>query len=326
MDLISQFDGLSIIVPNYNGERFLKRFFEAFLNQSNGNYEIVFVDDGSNDFSVNIAKQFSTKLKLKLILNNHEGVGNARKSGIENASGKFITFVDTDDLVSSDFVEVNLSAMEGISELVFFPVNVSHGDAVWKTKLPFGTKTQSEVRELLIENKIAGWLFQTVSYRKIWESNDFAVGLGYGEDIFALVNMLRRVTTPVNFLDIQPVYTYKENPNSITRSSTSESFSLMRDAAITIIEKNKNNDVYQLDELSIARSILVFGFANSLSQGNQRWVSLFKKTIFENYHLLNIPLSSGIRVCLNIYAVRKQINRNIEKTRQLIRKIYNVFD
>ena len=86
---------VSVIIPNYNYGRYLKQCLESVLNQTYSNLEIIFVDDGSSDNSVEVAIQYESKVKL--ILQNNLGVNAARNTGIRYAAGEFIAICDSDD-------------------------------------------------------------------------------------------------------------------------------------------------------------------------------------------------------------------------------------
>lgn len=93
-------DLISIIVPVYNVEEFLNRCVESILIQSYKNIEILLIDDGSTDNSSKICDEYSIKDKrVKVIHKENGGLSDARNIGLENANGKYIAFVDSDDYI-----------------------------------------------------------------------------------------------------------------------------------------------------------------------------------------------------------------------------------
>lgn len=103
---------ISIVIPVYNAERYLDKCVESVLNQSYRNWELLLIDDGSLDSSGKICDNYSMKdNRIRTIHKSNGGVGSARNIGIEHASGDFITFIDSDDWVSpqyiADFVRCN---------------------------------------------------------------------------------------------------------------------------------------------------------------------------------------------------------------------------
>lgn len=101
---------LSIVVPVYNYVEIIKANIDAILNQKTRyNYELIIVDDGSTDGAGEVIKQYENNSKVKLIYQKNAGIGAARNTGINNAIGKYIMFVDCDDIVHDDIVETLLN-------------------------------------------------------------------------------------------------------------------------------------------------------------------------------------------------------------------------
>ncbi len=101
---------ISVIIPVYNREKYIKNCLDILLNQSYKNLEIIVVDDGSSDNSVKIVKQYPA---VKLIQHTeNKGQSVARNTGIDNATGKYIHFMDDDDEINPTFYENLLKASE----------------------------------------------------------------------------------------------------------------------------------------------------------------------------------------------------------------------
>ena len=99
---------ISIIIPVFNTEQYLKQCFDSVINQTLKDIEIICINDGSTDNSVNIIKQYQQKDNRFVFVNffEHKGVSDAKNEGIKIAKGKYITFVDSDDWVSKDYIKV----------------------------------------------------------------------------------------------------------------------------------------------------------------------------------------------------------------------------
>ena len=98
---------LSIIIPVYNREKFLSCCLDSIEeNKTQYCYEIIAIDDGSTDNSLKILKDYSNKYKnIKIIKEQNQGAAAARNNGLNNATGKYVTFIDSDDYISNDFIE-----------------------------------------------------------------------------------------------------------------------------------------------------------------------------------------------------------------------------
>jgi glycosyltransferase involved in cell wall biosynthesis len=90
---------VSVVIPCYNGERFVSEAIESVLRQTWGDFELIVVDDGSADASVDIIKRYLVDNRVRLIQHDsNHGIAAARNTGIRNATGKYIGFLDQDDL------------------------------------------------------------------------------------------------------------------------------------------------------------------------------------------------------------------------------------
>ncbi|MGN5653221.1 glycosyltransferase family 2 protein [Bacillus sp. Brlt_9] len=112
--MMEQTQLVSVIVPLYNAEKYIEETMESILNQTYKNIEIVIVDDGSKDRSSSIVKNLKKKYpeQIKYILQENQGVSVARNTGIENASGEYISFLDSDDLWHPTKIEKQITSMQ----------------------------------------------------------------------------------------------------------------------------------------------------------------------------------------------------------------------
>lgn len=99
-------DKISIVIPCYNIADDIERCISSIRNQTYGNFEAIFVDDGSTDNTKDvIVKNIQNDDRMKYIFKENGGVSSARNLGIENATGEYICFVDSDDYVEKDFLK-----------------------------------------------------------------------------------------------------------------------------------------------------------------------------------------------------------------------------
>lgn len=102
---------LSIIIPVYNAEEFLYKCVESVLNQTHSNIELILVDDGSKDNSLSICNDFAQKdMRVKVFAQENSGQSKARNVGLDNSTGSYIAFVDSDDWIDEDYFELLLKA------------------------------------------------------------------------------------------------------------------------------------------------------------------------------------------------------------------------
>ena len=113
---------ISIILPVYNSEKTIKRTINSVLSQTNENYELIIVNDGSKDNSGTICREYANKYPttIKYIEIPNGGVSNARNIGLKNATGKYIMFIDADDEYYEETLQVVSDYIKEEVELIVF--------------------------------------------------------------------------------------------------------------------------------------------------------------------------------------------------------------
>ena len=95
---------ISVIVPVYNTEQYLEQCIDSILDSAFEDFELILIDDGSDDGSTEICRRYCEKdRRIKVIVQEHAGVSAARNRGIEKCSGEWVVFVDSDDSILNDF-------------------------------------------------------------------------------------------------------------------------------------------------------------------------------------------------------------------------------
>lgn len=96
---------VSVLMPVYNGEKFLAETIENILAQSYSNIELIVMDDGSTDASYDIASRYTTDKRVKVFKQPNAGAGTARNRAFDESTGEYIMYMDADDLIASDKIE-----------------------------------------------------------------------------------------------------------------------------------------------------------------------------------------------------------------------------
>lgn len=179
---------LSIVIPVYNYADILEDNIKSILNQKTDyKFEAIFVDDGSTDGAQDILKKYENHPYVKLIFQENGGIGAARNTGINNANGKYLMFVDCDDIVHDDIVETLISkAYEQDLDMVVAAHNlVKEKDGkiyevvpnVYPKKNLIGFKNGDEIMNL------PGLPWAKVYKRELWNNVRFFPGYWYEDDI-----------------------------------------------------------------------------------------------------------------------------------------------
>ena len=112
---------ITVVMPNYNGHRFVEQAIDSVLNQTYPNFELLVVDDCSKDDSLQLVQQKAqSDDRVRVIaLEHNAGVANARNVGIKEAKGKFIALLDNDDLWTEDKLERQLALANKGADIVY---------------------------------------------------------------------------------------------------------------------------------------------------------------------------------------------------------------
>lgn len=220
---------VSLIVPVYNGEPYLSRFFKGVESLNSRNYELVFVDDGSTDNSLKLLSSYCETLncKFKIIGKNNEGQSSARNVGFNNATGDFVCFLDIDDLISQYYFSI-FDLANNIYEYdmligSFQEMNSNHHSKKDKRNLRYlKIKSNSQKKLFLlrflsknikIHNSAIIYSKKFLNENKIFFMED----VRFGEDsIFIWTSLL--LANKIIYSK-QVIYYYFNNPNSVMKSS-----------------------------------------------------------------------------------------------------------
>lgn len=141
---------ISIIVPVYNVEKYLQRCVDSLVNQTYDKLQIILIDDGSTDNSFQICQEYAKKdLRISAYHKENEGLGLTRNYGLTKATGKYITFVDSDDYIVPDAMKLMYQkAEETCADIVIG--NMFYKDIPMEVSLPDGLYCHPEIMDTLI--------------------------------------------------------------------------------------------------------------------------------------------------------------------------------
>lgn len=185
---------ISVIIPVYNKERYIRVAIQSVLEQPFRDIEVVIVNDGSTDRSLEIVNRFAEKDgRIRIIDIPNGGVSNARNVGLSHAKGKWIQFLDADDWLEPDYLTAATQLLqENQADVLFsaFDMVDADGDIVREVSVPtVGEKNQSELCSLFIKNQYKTGFFGYISNKLIRRSillkcgAIFPVGITLAEDL-----------------------------------------------------------------------------------------------------------------------------------------------
>ena len=234
---------VSIVLPIYNVEKYLNRCVKSVINQSYKKLEIILVDDGSPDNCPVLCDEWAKKdNRIKVIHKKNAGLGYARNTGIENATGEYICFFDSDDYIALDTIEkaYALAIKESADIVTFGYCQVKAGGETGKSMVPCPPKRVyigNEIREVFLPNLIAPDI-STGDVTNLWMSmcgGLFSMELIYrtnwrlvserdiiSEDVYSLLRLYKDVQKVA--IIPEALYFYCENTASLTHTYRPDRF------------------------------------------------------------------------------------------------------
>lgn len=216
---------VSIIAPLYNVESYVEQFILSILNQTYKHFELIIIDDGSTDNSYNICKCYADKdERIKLFTQNNSGVSIARNFGLDHAKGKWVSFIDPDDYVEFNFLEVlikNFTDNEKIDVVeCYYEQFTDSGDIVSYTPYYSSNcieQSKNWIRKTLFCLSRGFILPRTVLYRReCIESSAIRFNSKYSlcEDVDFVLRVMNNVRNV--FIETKKIYFYRRRQFSLS--------------------------------------------------------------------------------------------------------------
>ncbi|ORJ33342.1 capsular biosynthesis protein CpsI [Streptococcus oralis subsp. tigurinus] len=214
---------ISVIVPVYNVEAYLERCVESILQQTYAHFELILINDGSTDSSGQICDHLASQYEnIKVYHIENAGVSNARNMGIQLATGSWVTFIDSDDFVTQDYLATLASAVEGVNVgFVIAPLHHIKNGIV--TDLPPHSgktelwSTEETMKELLMTTRTSFFPVAKLFKRNLLADEKFNTNYHLAEDALFLTELLLKTRCSCVFID-KPVYYYDHREGSATTS------------------------------------------------------------------------------------------------------------
>lgn len=215
---------VSVIIPCYNAEKTIDKCLKSVLNQTYTELEIICVNDGSTDDSLNIIKKYAIQdPRVHIINKKNEGVSLARNAGIKIATGKYIEFLDSDDWISSNFVKIMMEEFcKNNVDLVICGYQSTNGGI--NKSLPYNNMKISEV--MVDFSEIYSSTYLNPPWNKLYKKEllnglKFNENICLGEDLIFNLEYLRKCSN-ICLLPETLYYYSVANSNSLTSKSYSE--------------------------------------------------------------------------------------------------------
>ena len=240
---------VSVIIPIYNVENYLEECIESVLHQTYDNYEVILVNDGSTDRSGEIAKKYSEKFNnIYLINQNNKGLSGARNTGIKHSRGEYLYFLDSDDMIQDNLLEICVSNLKNNNlDAVHFGYRlVKDNKVIKKSKVITCNKVLSgkEFFKDSVENALSqnheAWAY--MYKKKFWIDNNLSFkDITFVEDAEIYIRVLMSNIKIIEIPEFLYIYRVREG-SIIRRKSYSINYLRSIDEVIkTYVEKMYEN-------------------------------------------------------------------------------------
>lgn len=288
----------SILVPVYNVEKYLEQCVDSLLLQDyNGEYEIILVDDGSTDSSGSICDRYAKQNPsiVKVIHKKNEGVVSARKTGIDNATGEVCLFIDSDDFVETNLlstVEGAFSKNSDADMIIYTFFYYADGKKIYRKNKLFDKEIVYENEEklmlysaLLFTTNLSSLCTKAVKtemFRR--DATDYTLYYNkkMAEDWFQSINLIT-MAEKIVYIN-EPLYNYRTNLQSVSRS-------------FSTADIDKKNILYVYDRLTELLPIWGMNDEETRKKLKARWLNETMYT-FSKY-MENAGSVKDIRTILN---------------------------
>lgn len=283
---------ISVIIPVYNVEKYLRKCIESVLAQNFSDYEILLIDDGSTDLSGQICDEYAEKYAIvKAIHQKNMGQGGARNTGIENANGDYLLFVDSDDAVKENMLGFLYdTAVSNNSDIVSFGMYYVYEDGrIMATRAPISNGIKD------IYHKEISHYFSTDSYvwNKFFKTGlFFKSGVRYPEHMWyedLSVNQKIALFAEKVTLTDKMFYKYLQRENSTMHIKNTDRNSDMLTVVSDILDFYKKNNAFNeyYDELCFMTVMHMMVLCSLRVASDNAHHPLLKK--FYNFTYENFP-------------------------------------
>ncbi|MBR3209242.1 MAG: glycosyltransferase family 2 protein [Bacilli bacterium] len=228
---------VSIIVPCFNSEKYIKRCLDSIKKQNYNDIEVIIINDGSTDNTSSIVKKYLDDQRFKLIETPNNGIGKTRNFGIKKANGEYIMFLDSDDYLTDNCIEeIIKTAKETNADIVVGDYYVLKEEKTLIKIKDFGITSVTENPEVLLDINFAPWA--KLYKKEVINNITFEESLKYEDAPFTVKSLLKaNKISKINY----PIVYYIINKNSETTTRDEKVFDILKIIDIirnTLEEKN----------------------------------------------------------------------------------------
>ena len=287
---------ISVIVPVYNVEKYLTESLNSLLHQTFDDYDIICINDGSTDKSLDLLKDFSSKNdKIKIVNQENCGCGCARNRGLKEACGEYIYFFDPDDLIEKNTLEkLYHNAINNNSDIVLFKYGLIYDNKNDNSNSKYDFEyeypeinfeehsfTYHDINHYVLNSVFAPWLkLYKRTFLEKYEDIKFPTNLAFDDVLFHVKSILRAKS--ISYVP-EILYHYRvNNPNSVNNTSKN-AFDIFRICDI-VEEFLVKNDYYEEFESEFIK-FKIYQILYYIISSNSEYYFKYAQNEFNKIHI-----------------------------------------
>lgn len=305
---------ISVIIPVYNGERYISECLLSLLNQTYKNWEAILINDGSTDNSLVLLSSFAEKDNRFIIYNQiNSGAAAARAMGIREMKGNYVTFLDVDDTLAINYMETLVSQFDTEVDIVATTFKIiKKRNTIKKKYLCKGLYTGVNYLKRVLSGKF-GWELCAKMYRQELFDDSIKVPerIRIGEDAAIYVQLIMRARK-VRIID-EPLYNYIQHSSSASHVRSKEYAEETLRAAF-YIDSLLKKEIFYHDILKEVAAMFLLFYSNSTRKAVLGLNHPLVREIYEKYYSLEtvklLPCLKGMYVTFS-FLLEKIFRKNI---------------
>ncbi len=295
---------VTFIIPVYNGSKFIEQCIETLLAQTYNNWEGIFINDGSTDNTRELLEQASrADSRIKFYNQKNQGAAIARYTGVKQATGEYITFLDADDTLSKDFLQTLIQQITSSIDIIACPFNIIKKNKIISKHITPGVFDNIDYLKKILTG-YAGWELCAKIYRKnLFEETLIQPhNIRIGEDAANLVQLILRANK-IKITDV-PLYNYIQYSTSASHIKDKQYAEETLKAGYFIKSLLEQKPFYPSIKEEIGAMFLLF-YSNSTRKANLSLKHPLVNNIYNSYYsyriLKLIPLQKRIYISISFF-------------------------
>ena len=322
---------VSIIIAAYNIDQYIERWINSIINQTLKDIEIIVVNDGSKDRTLDIIKDIASKdSRIKIIDKQNQGLIEARKSGMKIANGEYLLFVDGDDWLEIDTLEkLYKNAKSNNSDIVIYNAYNSYDNSKYKLNI-FRNMNQKDYIKRLFLGDIYPCIWSKFIKLDYIRSNhiEFVSNISYAEDLATSVSLFMH-NPQISYVE-DYLYNYYQRECSITKTINNKILEI--NEAIQFIKK-KLEEHNLFDKYKEEFDCMIY---EHIFEGNfltRYYNTDLGEKLYNQYKLYNISINNNkyikekiskdslfLRIRIKLYCKSYKLGKVYDKLRYIVKK------